>query len=97
VKAALVFTGTGPIAILTSHDSLTGREVASRLEAKGIRKYLAFEVPLEEVRTKYGAHFETVMADLRQEDELRVLDEDGNHVYAEFSLRTLGPLLVVDP
>lgn len=94
MKAALVFTGSGPIAVLTSHDSLTGPEVSARLAAKGIRKYLAFEVPLEEMRARYRAHYDVVLADIKQEDDLRVVDEDGHHVYAEFSLLALGPPLV---
>lgn len=94
MKAALVFTGSGPIAVLTSHDSLTGPEVSARLAAKGVRKYLAFEVPLEELRARYGTHVDVVLSDVKQEDGLRVVDEDGHHVYAEFSLRSLGPPLV---
>jgi hypothetical protein len=96
VKAALIFTGSGPIVILTTRDSLTDPDLVGRLRAKGIRKFLAFEVPVESVRAKYHAHFDHVLLDLK-EDELRVLDEDGHHVYAEFSLRDLGAPIAWEP
>jgi hypothetical protein len=97
VKAALIFTGSGPIAVLTTHESLTDADLVARFSAKGIRKFLAFEVPVEAVRAKYGAHYDHVLIDLKQEDDLRVLDEDGHHVYAEFSLRELGAPIVWEP
>ena len=97
MKAGLIFTGSGPIVVVTTHESLTDSDLVARLAAKGIRKFLAFEVPVETVRARYGEHFEIVLADLRQEDDLRVVDEDGPHVYSEFSLRELGPALVVEP
>lgn len=97
MKAALVLTGSGPILVLTTHDSLTDPDLVARFAAKGIRKFVAFEVPVEEVRARYGAHFDVVMDDLRQEDDLRVVDEDGHRVYADFSLRALGPPVVYEP
>lgn len=97
MRAGLIFTGTGPIVILTSHDSLTDPDLVRMLAEKGIRKFLAFEVPVETVRARYRAHYDMVMDDLRQKDDLRVVDEDGHHVYAEFSLRELGPPIVHDP
>jgi len=90
VRAAVVFTGSGPIVIVTTHESLTDPDLVARLDAKGIRKFLAFEVPVDSVRQKYRAHFDHVLADIKQEDDLRVVDEDGHHVYKEFSLRELG-------
>ena len=97
MKAALIFTGSGPIVILTTHETLTDPDLVERLRTKGIRKFLGFEVPVEGVRAKYRSHFDVVMQDLKQEDDLRVLDEDGHHVYAEFSLLELGAPIAWDP
>lgn len=97
MRAGLIFTGSGPIVVLTNHDSLTDPDLVERLADKGIRKFLAFEVPVESVRAKYRAHFDHVLEDLEQEDDLRVVDEDGHHVYAEFSLRELGPPVACEP
>lgn len=97
MKAGVFFTGSGPILILTSYDSLTSPNLVRKLSAKGIRKFIAFEVPVETVRAKYGTHFDVVMSDIKQEDDLRVLDYDGHHVYSEFSLRELGPEVTYEP
>jgi hypothetical protein len=40
MKAGIVFTGTGPILILTSCDSLEHPDLVARLCEKGISKYV---------------------------------------------------------
>lgn len=97
MKAALILTGSGPILVLTTHESLTDPDLVGRLAAKGVRKFLAYEVPVEEVRAKYHAHYDHVLEDIRQEDDLRVVDENGHRVYAAFSLRALGPAVAWEP
>jgi len=97
MKGALIFTGSGPIVVLTTHETLTDADLVARLAAKGIRKFLAYEVPPELVRSKYNAHYEHVLEDIRQEDDLRVVDENGHRVLAAFSLRELGPPIVWEP
>jgi hypothetical protein len=47
------FTGTGPILILTSYESLDDPEL--------------------------GEHFNLILGDLKQADDVRVLDYDGYH------------------
>ena len=47
MKAAVVFTGSGPILILTTSDSLTTEKFVEKLEQKGIEKFLMYEVPIE--------------------------------------------------
>jgi hypothetical protein len=47
MKAGIVFTGSGPLVILTSYESFTGSKLVGKLEAKGIKKYLGFDVPVE--------------------------------------------------
>jgi hypothetical protein len=90
MKAGIFFTGTGPILLLTSYDSLTDPKLVEKLTNKGIRKYIACEVPEKMVKEKYGNHYEVVMEDLHQEDDLRVLDYDGHHVFNSFSIKDLG-------
>lgn len=97
MKAGILFTGTGPILILTTHESLTDSKLVAKLEAKGIRKYLAFEVPEKEVEKKYGKHYSVVMGDLHQEDDLRVLDYNGHNVFYNFELKTLGTPIYHEP
>lgn len=90
MKAGIFFTGSGPILILTSYDSLCNPTLVKKLASKGIKKFIAYEVAEDVVRTKYGAHYQATMSDLKQEDDLRVLDYDGHHIFLEFSLKELG-------
>ncbi|MCK7468051.1 MAG: hypothetical protein MZU91_07990 [Desulfosudis oleivorans] len=86
MKAGIFFTGSGPIVVLTSYASLTAPNFVEKLAAKGISKFIAYGVDLEEVKRKYGKHFEVVMQDLHQTDDLRVLDYDGHRVFRSFTL-----------
>jgi hypothetical protein len=54
MKSAIIFTGTGPILILTTYDSLTHPVFVKKLAAKGINKFIAIELPVEDVKTRYG-------------------------------------------
>ena len=90
MKAGIFFTGSGPILLLTSYDSLSEPSFVEKLKAKGIKKFIAYEVPVEVVQQKYGNHYNVVMSDLKQQDDLRVMDYDGHHVFYSFSVRELG-------
>lgn len=90
MKAGIYFTGSGPILLLTSYESLKNANLVTKLATKGIKKFIAFEVPLESVKEKYGHHFGVIMGDLHQEDDLRVLDYDGHHVMSKFSIEEMG-------
>lgn len=97
MKAGLIFTGTGPILILTSYDSLSDSRLAEKLSNKGIRKFIAYELPEDKVKEKYGKHFSIIMGDLNQTDDLRVLDYNGHHIFQLFSFKELGEPIVYDP
>jgi len=90
MKAGIIFTGTGPILLLTTYDSFTHPEFVKKLEAKGINKFIASEVPLEAVKSKYGNHYNVVLGDLKQTDDLRVMDYNGYNVFHSFSFREMG-------
>ena len=90
MKAGIFFTGTGPILILTTYESLKDPNLADKLGQKGIKKYIAYEVSEELVKQRYGKHFNVILGDLKQSDDLRVLDYDGHHVFYSFSMNELG-------
>ena len=90
MKTGIFFTGTGPILILTSYDSFTDAKFVEKLSAKGIKKFIAYEVSEEKVKQRYGMHFNVILGDLHQTDDLRVLDYDGHHVFQSFSMKELG-------
>lgn len=97
MKAGVIFTGTGPILILTSYDSFTDKKFVEKLNAKGIKKFIAHEVPVEKVQDKYGMHYTVVMGDLDESDDLRVLDYDGHHIFLSFSFKDLGEPVRYEP
>ncbi len=90
MKAGIIFTGSGPILILTSFESFADPKIVEKLKAKGIRKYFGYEVPLELCQKRYGEHYPVVLHDLRQTDDLRVLDYDGHHIMLTFSFNEYG-------
>jgi hypothetical protein len=90
MKAGIFFTATGPILLVTSYNSLTNPKFLRKLNTKGIKKFIAYEVNEAKLKEKYGNHYDVVLEDLHQEDDLRVLDYDGHHVFYTFSLEELG-------
>jgi len=90
MNAALIFSGGGPLLILTSHEGLEDPVLLERLARKGIRKFVGFPVPIELVREKYGAHFDIVCGDLDETDDLRVVDFDGRRSMELLSFGALG-------
>ncbi|MHC1724729.1 MAG: hypothetical protein AB9866_01695 [Syntrophobacteraceae bacterium] len=91
MKAALIFTGSGPILVLTTFESFQSPELLERLAARGITKFITHEVSPELVRKRYGTRFSVIMGDLSQKDDLRVMDIDGHHVFNSFTFEEMGP------
>jgi hypothetical protein len=97
MKAGVFFTGSGPIVLLTSYASLEAPHLVEKLGAKGIDRFIAYEVDVDEARKRYGRHFEVILKDLQQTDDLRVLDYDGHRVFRNFSLRGLKQPIYHEP
>ncbi|MBN1398973.1 MAG: hypothetical protein JXA06_13145 [Bacteroidetes bacterium] len=97
MKAGIYITGSGPILVLTSYDSLANSNLVEKLRSKGIKKFISYEIPVELVKEKYGSHYDVTMSDLKQGDDLRVLDYDGHHIFLEFSLKELGQAVIYEP
>jgi hypothetical protein len=90
MKIALLFAGSGPLVIVTSHSSLTDPALLAKLRAKGIEKFIAYELSPELARERYAGHFDVVMKDLHESDDLRVLDFNGERAFRLFHLQELG-------
>src|SRR2546423_15675747 len=60
MKSLLLLTASGPLLILTSHESLRDQKLLEVLKHKGIGKFVAFEVPLSLAKERYGGHFSAV-------------------------------------
>ncbi len=90
MRAYLIFTGSGPILILTTYPELSDERLVSKLRYKGIDKFIAYEVHLDAVKERYAGSFANVAKDLESEEDLRVLDFNGHQIMANFSLDALG-------
>jgi hypothetical protein len=94
MKTFMLMTASGPLVILTSHASIEEPLLLEKLTSKGIEKFLAYEVPFDLARTRYGGHFSVVANDLHESDDLRVLDYNGERAFKLFAFSELGPLIV---
>jgi hypothetical protein len=94
IRTALLFTGTGPVLIATSHHSIGDPQLLKHLHEHGIDKFVGYEVPVEIVKNSYGEHFHTVMHDGRESDGLRIIDDDGERVFSRVQLADFGPAVM---
>ena len=90
MRSYILFSGTGPILILTTYPKLADERLLEKLLLKGIVKFIAYEVPLERVQSIYGVPFEVIAADLERTEDIRVLDFNGHHIFSRFSFSELG-------
>ncbi len=88
-RAYIIFTGGGPILVVSTFESILNPEVTKRFKSKGIEKFIAYEVEKEAVRDIYGDRFEKVVAELEGED-ITVLDFNGHYILSRFSVSKLG-------
>ncbi len=90
MKAGVIITGSGSVLVLTSCDTFESPDLVTAFRDKGITKYLAFEVPIDLVKNRYGRHFDIAMADRKQSDILRVVDVDGQRIFTNLPLEAFG-------
>jgi len=94
MKGILVFSGSGPLLILSSYATIDHPELIAKLKAKGLRKFVAYEVPIDRCKDLYGFTWRDICEDLEGADDMRVLDFDGHRIFLNFSLRALGEAYV---
>ena len=97
MKSFLLMTANGPLVILTSHQSMEDPSLLDKLTIKGIDKFIAFQVPYALAVERYGGHFTVVANDLRESDDLRVLDYNGDRIFRLFSFSELGEAHIHEP
>ena len=90
LRSYLMFTGSGPILLLSTYPKLTDERLLEKLRYKGIDKFIAYEVDLDAVERRYGDSFHNVVENLQGVEDLRVLDFNGHQIMANFSLDSLG-------
>jgi hypothetical protein len=74
MKVIMLMTGGGPLVILTSYDEVTEVGLLKKLATKGIDKFVAHEIPLDLAKERYGTHFSVVAIDVRESDDVWVVD-----------------------
>lgn len=89
-RAYLIFTGSGPILVLSTFGEVTDERLVAKLRYKGIDKFIAYEVELPAVAASYPEAFDNVREDLAGVEDVRVLDFNGHQIMANFSLTELG-------
>ena len=97
MKSILLLTASGPLLILTSHESSHDPKLLEKLRDKGIGKFVAFEVPMPLAKERYGGHFHAVESNLHETDDLRVLDFNGQRVFQLFRFDELGAPILQEP
>ena len=90
IRSYIIFTGTGPILVLSTYPELSDPRLLEKLRYKGIVKFIAYEVALAAVRERYSQAFAAVSADLAAVEDLRVLDFNGHQIMTHFALQELG-------
>jgi hypothetical protein len=90
MRAYLVLAENGPLLVMTSRSCITEEALLESLRHKGIDKFIAYEVPVEQMHEFYGVPFEVIAADLERGKDLRVLDFDGLHIFDCLSFDELG-------
>ena len=97
MHGAIIFAGSGPIVILTSHEGLEDPDLLERFAAKGITKFIGYPLEAEVLRSKYGNHFDVVQERLDETDDLRVLDFDGQRALKLLPFASFGKPVFHEP
>jgi hypothetical protein len=91
VRAYIIFGGTGPILVVTRNaQGMQSEDAQERLEDKGIKKYIAFEVPPARAEERYGTRYSAAASRLVGDEDIRVVDVDGHQVFSSFEFREMG-------
>ena len=95
MKAAIVFTGTGPILVLTNFESLDDPKLHGKIKDKGLSKFILREAPIDIVEKRYGVRYRNLASEMHAND-MRVLDYNGNQVLVNFEFPELGTAVEVE-
>lgn len=96
MKGFLVFGASGPLLILSSYPTIDDPHLLVKLQAKGIDKFMAWEIPIDRCHDLYGYSYRDDVEDLETHSDMHVLDADGHRIFLNFSLRELGPGIVYE-
>ena len=90
MRSYLIFTGTGPILVLSTYPKLTDDRLLEKLRYKGIDRSSPTRWTSKRWRSVYPQSFEQAQGDLEGREDIRVLDFNGHQIMANFSVDSLG-------
>ena len=96
MKTFMVFTGTGPIMVVTRLQEMDVEAARRHMESKGIKKYIAYEVPYARSEERYGTRLRAAIDRLAHQEDIRVFDVDGHHSFMNFDFTEMGEPVYVD-
>ncbi|MGR9052457.1 MAG: hypothetical protein ACU84J_07405 [Gammaproteobacteria bacterium] len=97
MKAFLLFSGSGTLVALSSSEDVENKQFLEKLAAKGIYKFIAYEIPLVLVKERYGRQFDHAVQDLQGDTQLRILDYNGERAMRMFKFGELGAEFKFEP
>ena len=89
MKAGILFTESGPILVLTTYHFFAHPKLVEKFAEKGITKFIAYEVPIEKVKEKYGKQIGPE-PDSNGNHTLRIIDSNQQQIFNNFSIQDLG-------
>ncbi len=96
MKGVLVLAAAGPVLLLSSYPRLDDPDFIARLRAKGMEKFIAWEVPIERCKDLYGYTFRDEAENLTAHEGMHVLDTDGHRIFLNFQLSQLSAGIVYE-
>lgn len=90
MKAYIIFSSSEPVLIVV-RQSIHSQEVLDQLRRIGILKFIAREVPITPLRSRYGHQFEVIEEALDEGSDLRVLDFSGHRIFQNLPFSEFGP------
>ena len=89
MKTGIFFTESGPILVLVTHHFFAHPKLVEKFAEKGITKFIAYEVPIEKVKEKYGKQL-SLEPGSNGNRELRIIDSNEQQIFNNFSIKDFG-------
>jgi len=90
MRAYVVFSSTEPV-LVVSRQSIRSRPVLDELRRIGCLKFIAREVPIEQVQCLYGRLYDIIEEAIDRGCPLRVLDYNGRRIFRWIPFSDFGP------
>jgi hypothetical protein len=96
-KILLMFGASGPALVMTKHDFTQHPEMLEKLADKTTGKFVAFELDPDSIARQYKEHFSHLPSDPKQTSDIKILDDDGDEIFANIKFDNLSNPIFYDP